>query len=156
LVFALAPSVVGLLVGRLLQGVGSQGANASSIALVMEVSENLSADMGLVEFVWGLGYMLGPPIGGLAFYFGGFTFAHMPAASLALLLAVSCIYLIRSDPHARDRANGAGGGGGDGESAYALLPQVCSCYGSLLKCAGSLLTYTRSFCCIIDLSFDVY
>ena len=57
--FALAPlGVRGLLLGRVLMGVGSQGANASSIALIMEVSESLQADMGSLEFVWGLGYMV--------------------------------------------------------------------------------------------------
>ncbi len=92
--FAFSTSVAGFLLGRILQGVGSQGANASSIALIMEVSERLQADMGVIEFVWGLGYMIGPPIGGVAFHFAGFSLAHMPAASLSMLLAANCLALI--------------------------------------------------------------
>lgn len=113
--FALAPlGVRGLLLGRVLMGVGSQGANASSIALIMEVSESLQADMGSLEFVWGLGYMLGPPIGGACFQFSTFALASMPAALLSTLVAVLSLGTICCvPPAAGDAARGR----------YARVPQ---------------------------------
>jgi len=112
LTFAFSTSVAGFLLGRILQGVGSQGANASSLALIMEVSDSLQADMGVIEFVWGLGYMIGPPIGGVAFLFTGFSLAHMPAAALSMLLAANCLALIYA---ADTDANNSG--------QYTLVPQ---------------------------------
>ena len=41
LTFAFSTSIAGFLLGRILQGMGSQGANASSLALIMEVSDSL-------------------------------------------------------------------------------------------------------------------
>ena len=84
-------------------GVGSQAANASSIALVMEVSERLQEDMGSIEFVWGLGYMLGPPLGGVAYRYAGFSLAHLPAAFLSLLVAAFCLVLICCGPSTNEQ-----------------------------------------------------
>ena len=93
-IFALAPSIAFFVFGRVLQGVGSQGAYASSIALIMEVSDALAVDMGTIELTWGLGYMLGPPIGGVAFQLTGFVLAHAPAACLSMSIAALCLYII--------------------------------------------------------------
>ena len=93
-IFALSQSVACFTVGRILQGIGSQGAYASSIALIMEISETLAMDMGTIEFTWGLGYMLGPPLGGVTYHFTGFALAHAPAACLTILIAVLCLFII--------------------------------------------------------------
>jgi len=91
--FAFSPNVECFLLGRILQGVGSQGANQAAIALIMQVTESLQADMGAIEFTWGLGYMLGPCLGGFANQYAGFSIAHMPAAFLSMQIAFASLWL---------------------------------------------------------------
>jgi hypothetical protein len=49
--------------------------------------------------IWGRlslcgGYLIGPPVGGVALLFAGFSLEHMPAVSLSKLLDANCLTLI--------------------------------------------------------------
>ena len=69
-----------------------------------------------------MGYMIGPPIGGVAFLFAGFSLAHMPAASLSMLLAANCLALIYgADADANNRGQ------------YTLVPQEDSLEDDVLE-----------------------
>ena len=77
---------------RLLQGVGSAMEETAAYAIIADLdSENVSFYLGITEISTGLGYMVGPPLGGWLFSIGGFT---MPFLVLGLLLlpAAALIY----------------------------------------------------------------
>jgi len=77
---------------RLLQGVGSAMEETAAYAIIADLdSENVSFYLGITEISTGLGYMVGPPLGGWLFSLGGFT---MPFIVLGVMLlpAAALIY----------------------------------------------------------------
>ena len=71
-----------------------------SYAIIADIdSENVSFFLGITEISTGLGYMVGPPVGGLLFSFGGFAMPFLLHGT-ALLPAAALIYLrVPSDAH---------------------------------------------------------
>lgn len=55
------------MIGRFLQGVGTQGTNSAGVAIILETSSNVQRDMGFQELMVGFAYMLGPFAGGLMY-----------------------------------------------------------------------------------------
>lgn len=89
LVLALAPTVVWLFVGRIIAGV--TGASISTaMAYISDVStpENKAKNFGLVGAAFGIGFIIGPVIGGLLGQFG----SRVPFYAAAILCFVNFIY----------------------------------------------------------------
>jgi len=77
----------GCIVLRMLQGVGSAMEEVSAYALIASVAKsNLSLFLGITELSTGLGYMIGPPLGGMLYTMGGFRTPFL-TISVALLIA---------------------------------------------------------------------
>mmetsp|Transcript_19402 Transcript_19402/g.58560 ORF Transcript_19402/g.58560 Transcript_19402/m.58560 type:complete len:470 (-) Transcript_19402:431-1840(-) len=89
---------------RLLQGLGSAMEETAAYAIIAELdAQNVSLFMGLTEISTGLGYMVGPPLGGILFALGGFATPFM-VLGLALLPAAALINY-RLPPDDRKRSN---------------------------------------------------
>lgn len=77
---------------RLLQGVGSAMEETAAYAIIAEIdSGNVSFSLGICEISTGLGYMVGPPLGGFLFSLGGFACPFFVLGT-ALLPAAALIY----------------------------------------------------------------
>merc|ERR1711892_663185 len=68
------------LIMRLLQGVGSAMEETAAYAIIADLDpENISFYLGITEISTGLGYMVGPALGGWLYSIGGFTMPfHVP------------------------------------------------------------------------------
>ncbi|UUV20568.1 TCR/Tet family MFS transporter [Paenimyroides aestuarii] len=89
LVLALAPSVPWLFVGRIVAGI--TGASISTaMAYISDVStpENKAKNFGLVGAAFGIGFIIGPVIGGLLGQFG----SRVPFYAAAALCFVNFVY----------------------------------------------------------------
>jgi len=80
------------LIMRLLQGVGSAMEETAAYAIIADLDpENISFYLGITEISTGLGYMVGPALGGWLFSLGGFTMPFLVLGSL-LLPTAAVIY----------------------------------------------------------------
>ncbi len=89
LVLALAPTVTWLFVGRIIAGI--TGASISTaMAYISDVStpENKAKNFGLVGAAFGIGFIIGPVIGGLLGQYG----SRVPFYAAAVLCLVNFIY----------------------------------------------------------------
>jgi len=89
LVLAMAPNVPWLFVGRIIAGI--TGASISTaMAYISDVStpENKAKNFGLVGAAFGIGFIIGPVIGGLLGQFG----SRVPFYAAAILCFVNFIY----------------------------------------------------------------
>ena len=112
---ALAPNLIWLFVGRIIAGItaSSISASAAYIADVMPAEKRASA-FGLIGVAFGLGFVLGPALGGLL----GSINLHLPfwvAAALSLTNAIYGIFVLpeslpadRRRPFSWKRANPVG------------------------------------------------
>lgn len=82
---------------RLIQGVGSAMEETAAYAIIADLdSENVSFYLGITEISTGLGYMVGPPLGGWLFSVGGFT---MPFLVLGVMLLPAAALIYHRVPH---------------------------------------------------------
>lgn len=89
LVLALAPTVAWLFVGRIIAGI--TGASISTaMAYISDVStpENKAKNFGLVGAAFGIGFIIGPVIGGLLGQYG----SRVPFYAAAILCFVNFVY----------------------------------------------------------------
>src|SRR3984885_5220265 len=84
-----APSIGWLFIGRTIAGIGG-GSFTTATAYIADISneENRSQNFGMVGAAFGLGFVIGPAIGGLL---GGFG-ARVPFMVAAGLSLCNCIY----------------------------------------------------------------
>lgn len=110
--FAFAKSIAMFMVSRFIQGVAAQGLLSCSLAVMMQVSHNIQRDVSMIEFAVGVGYMVGPAMGGILFDFCGYIWAFIPLAISYVCLTVPVYFLLE-----KMEAESSEGGG-----EYALLP----------------------------------
>ncbi len=86
---ALAPSIGWLFVGRIIAGfAGASFTTATAYIADISTSENRAQNFGMVGAAFGLGFILGPVIGGLLGEYG----VRVPFIVAACLSLVNCIY----------------------------------------------------------------
>ena len=95
LLFAFAGSYPILLVARLISGFagGNISAAQAYIADITPAAER-SKGMGMLGAAFGLGFTLGPAVGGLAAHYGGSAAPGLVAAGLSLLNFVSAYFIL--------------------------------------------------------------
>lgn len=87
------------LIMRIAQGVGSALEETAAYAIIADLDwEQVSLYLGICEISTGLGYMVGPPLGGFLFSMGGFAMPFLLLGS-CLLPAAALIY-VRLPPDA--------------------------------------------------------
>lgn len=114
MLFALADRITNLplyftwcFVLRCVQGFGSALEETAGYALIAEIDpEAVSFNLGVTEISTGLGYMVGPTIGGLLFQAGGFALPFI-CIGVALLPAMLLIVYIVPDDRASSRHSAA-------------------------------------------------
>ncbi|XP_064392257.1 MFS-type transporter SLC18B1-like isoform X2 [Halichondria panicea] len=81
---------------RMTEGVGSAMFFTACYALIPELFPNhIGTAVGLFEVATGLGYAIGPPLGGLLYQAGGFSLPFHVMGSISLLFLVPCFFLIK-------------------------------------------------------------
>jgi len=97
------PFAIWCLVMRIAQGVGSALEETAMYAIIADLdSENVTFYLGICEISTGLGYMVGPPLGGFLFSAGGFS---LPFLVLGALVAPAALILHRYMPPDAYRGN---------------------------------------------------
>lgn len=104
LVFALAGSYWVLLVGRTISGF-SAGNISVAQAYVADITtaKERSRGMGLIGAAFGLGFTVGPALGGLVGHYGGPRAVGLTAAGLAAANLISAYFILRESLEARHR-----------------------------------------------------
>ncbi len=104
LVFALAGSYWALLVGRTISGF-SAGNISVAQAYVADITtaKERSRGMGLIGAAFGLGFTVGPALGGLVGHYGGPRAVGLTAAGLAATNLLSAYFILRESLEARHR-----------------------------------------------------
>jgi len=86
-----APFAVWCFTMRLLQGIGSALEETAMYAIIADLdTEHVTLYLGICEISTGLGYMIGPPLGGFLFSAGGFA---TPFIVLGLAVAPAAVIL---------------------------------------------------------------
>ncbi|ACF15027.1 major facilitator superfamily MFS_1 [Chloroherpeton thalassium ATCC 35110] len=98
LIFSQSDTVALLLISRVLAGIGSANISATQ-AYITDVTDsaNRSKAMGMIGAAFGLGFVLGPPLGGFLKTFYGISMVGYVATALTLLdLILAFIFLPES------------------------------------------------------------
>src|SRR3989441_11202743 len=103
MVMALAPNLEWFFVGRILSGITSSS-YATAAAYVADVTpvERRAGAFGMVGAMWGIGFILGPAIGGVVGEFG-IRLPFWVAAAGSIARARSCPFLLPESPPPADR-----------------------------------------------------
>lgn len=89
LLMAVAPTVTWLFVGRAVAGIaGATGATANAYIADVSPPEERAQNFGLIGAAWGLGFILGPVIGGVLGEYG----ARVPFYAACALAAANAVY----------------------------------------------------------------
>ena len=76
-VFGYAANIIQIFFGGVIMGLGSTCLGISGLALILQVSNNLERDAGWEEIICGLGYFLGPAVGGVLYEQFGFSSLYL-------------------------------------------------------------------------------
>ena len=80
---------------RFLDGMGDAAAWGAIISIMMKLyPDKVATIMSWTEMAFGLGYSLGPAIGGVFYDLGGFKLPFITVGSIALVIAIGLIFLI--------------------------------------------------------------
>ncbi len=106
LLFAVATSYLGLLAARLVQGVAAGATWTAGLALVADLypSKERGRAMGIALSGMTGGFLLGPPLGGLLYEWGGYSAPFVIVAGLAVVDGLARLLLL-ADPPAREQAH---------------------------------------------------
>ena len=89
LLLAYAPTIIWLFIGRILSGItGASFTTASAYIADVSTSENRTKNFGLMGAAFGLGFIIGPVLGGLLGQFG----TRVPFIAAAILCMLNFLY----------------------------------------------------------------
>src|SRR5437764_13097074 len=94
MVMALAPNLAWLLLGRILSGItASSYATAAAYVADVTPAERRAAAFGMVGAAWGIGFILGPAVGGVVGAFG-VRLRFWAAAAVSLVSATYAVFVL--------------------------------------------------------------
>ena len=80
---------------RVLDGMGNAAAWGAILSIMMKLYPgNVATIMSSTEMIFGLGYSVGPAIGGSLYDVGGFKLPFITVGSITLVIAIALIYFI--------------------------------------------------------------
>ena len=78
-----------------MDGMGDAAAWGAIISIMMKLyPDKVATIMSWTEMAFGLGYSIGPAIGGALYDLGGFKLPFITVGSIALVMAIALIFLI--------------------------------------------------------------
>ena len=102
MLLAFAPTITWLFVGRILAGItGASITTASAYIADISTSENRAKNFGLIGAAFGLGFIIGPVIGGLLGQYG----SRVPFYAAAILCMLNFLYGYFILPESLDKEN---------------------------------------------------
>lgn len=102
LLMAIAPTLAWLFIGRAVSGMaGATGATANAYIADVTPPEERAQNFGLIGAAWGLGFILGPVIGGWLGSYG----ARVPFYAASALAAANVVYGLFAIPESLDPAH---------------------------------------------------
>ena len=103
MIMALAPTLSWLFVGRIVSGITSASFTVS-FAYVADVTpgEKRAGAYGMIGSIWGLGFIIGPLVGGLLGTFGP-RFPFWGAAAFSITSAIYGLFVLRESLPIKDR-----------------------------------------------------
>ena len=102
LLLAFAPTITWLFIGRILAGItGASITTASAYIADISTSENRAKNFGLIGAAFGLGFIIGPVIGGLLGQYG----PRVPFYAAAILCMLNFLYGYFILPESLDKEN---------------------------------------------------
>ena len=102
MLLAFAPTIAWLFVGRILAGItGASITTASAYIADISTSENRAKNFGLIGAAFGLGFIIGPVIGGLLGQYG----SRVPFYAAAILCMLNFLYGYFILPESLDKEN---------------------------------------------------
>lgn len=102
LLLAFAPSITWLFIGRILAGItGASITTASAYIADISTNENRAKNFGMIGAAFGLGFIIGPVIGGVLGQFG----ARVPFYTAAALCMLNFLYGYFILPESLDKEN---------------------------------------------------
>lgn len=102
LLLAFAPTIAWLFIGRILAGItGASITTASAYIADVSTSENRAKNFGMIGAAFGLGFIIGPVIGGLLGQYG----ARVPFYAAAILCMLNFLYGYFILPESLDKEN---------------------------------------------------
>ncbi len=103
LLFSFAHGIVLLFISRMLTGVGSANIAAAQ-AYITDITppEHRAKSLGLVGAAFGLGFIAGPPLGGVVYHYFGTAWVGYVAACLCLVNLLGIWLLLPESLHQRD------------------------------------------------------
>ncbi|KAG5182416.1 major facilitator superfamily domain-containing protein [Tribonema minus] len=170
LLFGIAPTITLATAARAVQGAGAAAVYIPMTSLLMATCAGdgeLARALSLSELFTGIGYVLGPALGGVLYSIGGFmlTFASLAALPAAFALALPALLAAAGTPFRRLQPRAAvtavtdvtADGGGVAEKAglapwvRALRPVLCS--NGVLACCVCASLYSSVFG-FLDATFE--
>mmetsp|Transcript_5387 Transcript_5387/g.16595 ORF Transcript_5387/g.16595 Transcript_5387/m.16595 type:complete len:486 (+) Transcript_5387:85-1542(+) len=110
--FASAADVAAWTAWRVVQGVGCALVDVPAMGLVLTHSSDIARDVGLLESVSGVAYMIGPTVGGISYQLLGFEIYNLALAAVLMLLVVimpvSLRAAVRAEPAVLTPPDGSG------------------------------------------------
>ena len=80
---------------RVLDGMGNAAAWGAILSIMMKLYPgNVATIMSSTEMIFGLGYSVGPAIGGSLYDVGGFKLPFITVGSITLVIAIALIHFI--------------------------------------------------------------
>ena len=104
LTFAVAESYALLLLARMVSGFAAGNVSVAQ-AYIADITSHTerSRGMGLIGAAFGLGFIVGPAMGGIAGHYGGPSGAGLAAAALCVLNLISALIFLKESLHAEHR-----------------------------------------------------
>ncbi|WP_333660979.1 TCR/Tet family MFS transporter [Chishuiella changwenlii] len=101
ILLALAPSIVWLFVGRIIAGItGASISTASAYIADISTDENRTKNFGMIGVAFGLGFIIGPVLGGLLGHYG----SRLPFYVAAVLCLLNFLYGYFMLPESLDKS----------------------------------------------------
>jgi MFS transporter, DHA1 family, solute carrier family 18 (vesicular amine transporter), member 1/2 len=100
LMFAFANSILLLIIARLMQGIAAAATWTAGLALITDLypAKKRGKALGTVITFMSVGTLLGAPVGGLLYEWGGYKLPFLIAASIALLDGLARMFLLEDPP----------------------------------------------------------
>ncbi|CAG9333215.1 unnamed protein product [Blepharisma stoltei] len=108
LLFAFSDSIWMLIFSRILQGVAAAANFTPALALITDISPShkLGEVLGEITGWSGLGMLIGPPLGGILYHLGGYSFPFIIGSAITFIQAVAVFVFLKDTEKKKENTSG--------------------------------------------------